>query len=76
MWRSNLIRMAIHTAADIVEDLTNVPARKVMDRTAGQQSAVPNGKMMRIPSSFTACNFGQQKSPDAWTSNRCLMPCQ
>ena len=58
MWRSNIMRLPRHTAAQIIEGLTGTPWRKTMDRMKEHQRSHPNGENYPVPSGFTACNFG------------------
>ena len=58
MWRSNIIRMPRHTAAEIVEGLTGTPWQKTMERMREHQRSHPNSENHPVPSGFTACRFG------------------
>ena len=58
IWRSNIIRMPRHTAAEIVEGLNGTPWRNTMERMKEHQRSHPNGEDFPVPSGFAVCNLG------------------
>ena len=60
MWRSNIMRLAQHTAAEIVEGLTGIPRQATMQRMKNHQRSFPDGEKYPVPSSYTARRFGKE----------------